>query len=151
MARILVIDDEVCVRTAIRLILEHRGHHVVVAECGQYGVEAIEAFAFDAVIVDICMPGMDGFETISILRQSAPKIPIVAISGYAFRQTSRSTPGFLGMARELGVSCCLCKPFKAGEIIEAVETSIGARAIEGQVVRRAGVAAPDASAVLGRS
>jgi CheY-like chemotaxis protein len=148
MARILVIDDEVCVRAAVRLILEHRGHHVVVAECGQYGVAAIEAFAFDAVVVDICMPGMDGFETISILRQSAPKIPIVAISGYVFRQSSRATPGFLDLARELGVSSCLCKPFKAFEIIEAVETAMGGPA--GERPHRPGVPAPDLSASLGR-
>jgi CheY-like chemotaxis protein len=126
MARILVIDDEVSVRDTIRLILENRGHHVVVAECGRRGLAAIEAYAFDAVIVDIFMPGMDGFETIGILRQSAPKVAIIAISGYAFREVSWPVPDFLKMACELGATCCLLKPFKAWEIIKAVETSCGA-------------------------
>jgi CheY-like chemotaxis protein len=126
MARILVIDDEVCVRNAIRLILAHRGHHVVVAECGQRGVDAIEAYAFDAVIVDIFMPGMDGFQTIRILRQSAPRVAIIAISGYAFREASWPMPDFLKMACDLGATSCLRKPFKAWEIIKAVETSCGA-------------------------
>jgi CheY-like chemotaxis protein len=145
MARILVIDDEVCVRNAIRLILEHRGHHVVVAECGQCGVEAIEAFAFDAVIVDICMPGMDGFQTIKILRQSAPKVAIIAISGYAFREASWPMPDFLKMACDLGATSCLRKPFKAWEIIKAVETSCGAFPIEGEPAGSPRVFPPDYS------
>jgi CheY-like chemotaxis protein len=125
MARILVIDDEVSVRNAIRLILENRGHHVVAAEGGQRGVAAIEAYAFDAVIVDIFMPGMDGFQTIRILRQTAPKIAIIAISGYAFRQASWPVPDFLKMACDLGATYCLRKPFESWEIVKAIETSCG--------------------------
>jgi CheY-like chemotaxis protein len=145
MARILVIDDEVHVRNAIRLILEHRGHRVVVAECGQRGVDAIEAYAFDAMIVDIFMPGMDGFQTIKILHQSAPKVAIIAISGYAFREASWPVPDFLKMACDLGATCCLRKPFKAWEIIKAVETSCGAFPREGEAAGSPGVFSPDCS------
>jgi CheY-like chemotaxis protein len=148
MARILVIDDEVCVRNAIRLILEHRGHHVVVAECGQRGVEAIEAYAFDAMIVDIFMPGMDGFQTIRILRQSAPKVAIIAMSGYAFREASWPVPDFLKMACDLGATSCLRKPFEAWEIIKAVETSCGAFPLEAEAAGSPGVFPPDCSASL---
>jgi CheY-like chemotaxis protein len=125
MARILVVDDEVPVRDAIRSMLERRGHDVVVAECGQRGVEAVEAYTFDAVIVDIFMPGMDGFQSIRMLRRSAPKVAIIAISGYAFREVSWPVPDFFKMACDLGATCCLRKPIKASEIIEAVETSCG--------------------------
>jgi CheY-like chemotaxis protein len=145
MARILVIDDEVCVRNAIRLILEHRGHHVVVAECGQRGVDAIEAYAFDAMIVDIFMPGMDGFQTIKILRQSAPKVAIIAISGYAFREASWPMPDFLKMACDLGATSCLRKPFQAWEIIKAVETSCGVSPREAEPAGSPGVFPPDCS------
>ena len=136
MARILVIDDEVAVRNTIRLILEHRGHYVVVAEGGQRGVDAIEAYAFDAVIVDIFMPGMDGFQTIKILRQSAPKVAIIAVSGYAFRQASWPVPDFLKMECDLGATRCLRKPFKTRELIEVVEMSCGAP-MYGQEIARA--------------
>jgi CheY-like chemotaxis protein len=128
MARILVVDDELHVRHAIQLILEDRGHHVVVAESGSHGVAAIEAYAFDAVIVDIFMPGMDGFETIRILRESAPKAAIIAISGYAFREAGGPVPDFLKMACSLGATCCLRKPLNARDIIRAVEAS-------GEIVR----------------
>jgi CheY-like chemotaxis protein len=145
MARILVIDDEVSVRNTIRLILEHRGHHVVVAEGGQRGVAAIEAYAFDAVIVDIFMPGMDGFQTIRILRQSAPKTAIIAISGYAFRAASWPVPDFLKMACDLGATCCLRKPFKAWEMIKAVETSCGDLTCEQEAAHSPDVFAPGCS------
>jgi CheY-like chemotaxis protein len=140
MARILVIDDEVSVRDALRAMLERRGHNVVIAECGQRGVDAIEAYAFDAVIVDIFMPGMEGFQSIRILRQNAPK---VAISGYAFREVSWPVPDFLKMACDLGATCCLRKPIKAAEIIKAVETSCGTPSSKREAARSPGVFAPD--------
>jgi CheY-like chemotaxis protein len=121
--RILVIDDDGDVRTTIQAVLKNRGFDIVLAECGHSGVAAIEAFAFDAVIVDIFMPDMNGIETIRILRQSAPKVPIIAMSGYVFRQSSSPTPDFLRMALDLGAACCIPKPFKPWEIIKAVEAS----------------------------
>jgi CheY-like chemotaxis protein len=152
MARVLVIDDEVSVRNTIRLILENRGHHVVVAECGRRGIAAIEVYAFDAVIVDIFMPGMDGFETIGILRQSAPKIGIIAISGYAFREVSWPVPDFLKMACGLGATRCLLKPFKAWELIEAVEAACGATGAEGDAAAGGpGARAADCADMLRRA
>jgi CheY-like chemotaxis protein len=150
MARILVIDDEVAVRNTIRLILEHRGHRVVVAEGGQRGVDAIEAFAFDAVLVDIFMPGMDGFQTIKILRQSAPKVAIIAMSGYASRQASLPVPDFLKMACDLGATGCLRKPFKTWELVNAVETSCGAPTCE-EIARASDVFALECARSLSRA
>jgi CheY-like chemotaxis protein len=155
MARILVIDDDVAVRKAVRLILQHKGHRVVVAEGGQRGVEAIEAYAFDAVIVDIFMPGMDGFQTIRCLRRCAPKVAIIAMSGYAFREASWPVPDFLKMACDLGATCSLRKPFKTWEIIRAVETSCADVTIEEELAREIVPLAedfvPDCSASLGQA
>src|SRR5258708_39306083 len=113
-------------------MLEQRGHHVVVDEGGQRGVAAIEAYAFDAVIVDIFMPGMDGFQTIGILRKNAPKVAIIAISGYSFREASWPVPDFLEMACHLGATCCLRKPVRASDVIKAVETACGMPAAEAE-------------------
>jgi CheY-like chemotaxis protein len=121
MARILIVDDEISVRVAIQRMLEFKGHTVVLAECGHSGAVAIEAFAFDAALVDIFMPGMDGLETIRTFRQCAPTLPIIAMSGFAVRQ-SRPLPDFFQKAIELGAACCLCKPFTARELLKAIET-----------------------------
>src|SRR5882672_1037930 len=84
MARILVIDDQPSVSAAIQALLEHHGHTVVVAECGHNAVSAIETFSFDIAMVDIIMPGLDGLDTIKMLRGNTPNVPIIAMSGYAF-------------------------------------------------------------------
>jgi CheY-like chemotaxis protein len=121
MARILVIDDQPSVSAAIRALLEHEGHTVVVAECGHNAVSAIEAFSFDVVMVDIIMPELDGLDTIKILRGNAPNVPIIAMSGYAFHGGS-SDLDFFGVASKLGATCCLQKPFRPRELIDAIET-----------------------------
>jgi CheY-like chemotaxis protein len=121
MARILVVDDEILVRRTIKTILERIGHTVVLAECGHDGATAIEAYAFDIAIVDIFKPGLDGLETIRLFRHSAPKLPIIAISGYAFREVSGPAPDFLRMAVGLGATAYLRKPFTAAELMNAVQ------------------------------
>jgi CheY-like chemotaxis protein len=85
---------------------------------------------------------MDGFQTIKCLRRSAPKVAIIAISGCAFREATWPVPHFLKMTTDLGATCCLRKPFKAWELIKAVETSCAAPPIEAEMMRpAAGLAA----------
>jgi CheY-like chemotaxis protein len=118
MARILVVDDEILVRRTIKAILERIGHTVVLAECGHVGAAAIEAYAFDIAVIDIFKPGMDGLETIRMFRHNAPKLPIIAISGYAFREIGGPAPDFLRMA--VGTAY-LRKPFTAAQLMNAVQ------------------------------
>jgi CheY-like chemotaxis protein len=92
----------------------------VLAERGHDGAEAIEAYAFDLAIVDIFMPGMNGLETIKVFRESAPTLPVIAISGYVFRDASEPAPDFLRMAVDLGAAACLRKPFTGTQLLEAV-------------------------------
>ena len=77
MRRILIVDDDQAVRMAIRVLLEHEGFEVVVAESGRRAIEAVDGAAFDLVIVDIFMPGMDGLETIKAFHRCAPGLPII--------------------------------------------------------------------------
>jgi CheY-like chemotaxis protein len=121
-ARILVVDDDAMIRLAVKSILERQGHTVVLAECGHDGAEAIEAYAFDIAIVDIFMPDMNGLDTIKAFRQSAPTLPIVVMSGYAFRDGNGPAPDFFRMALELGATACLRKPFSPSQLLHAVQT-----------------------------
>ena len=126
MARILVVDDQVSVRGAIQALLESKGHTVVVAESGHKAVSAIEASAFDAVLVDIIMPGLDGLDAIKLFRNAAPAVPVIAMSGYAFHGGS-SDLDFFRMAADLGATCCLQKPFKPRDLVDAIETCLASR------------------------
>lgn len=119
MERILIVDDEKSVRDAISMLLTREGYRVVPAECGHAAVSAIEAFTFDIVIVDIFMPGMDGLETISVLRQDAPNLPIIVISGYDSGSGALG-PDFFREAVERGATCCLRKPFSREQLLDAI-------------------------------
>ena len=123
MARILVVDDDSMIRLVVKSILERQGHSVVLAECGHDGAEAIEAYAFDIAIVDIFMPDMNGIETIKAFRRSAPALPIVVMSGYAFRDSNGPAPDFFRMAIDLGASACLRKPFTPAQLLQACTTA----------------------------
>ena len=120
MERILVVDDEQPVRDTVGLLLRQEGFRVVVAECGHAAVSAIEAFTFDVVIVDIVMPGMNGIETIGILRQDAPGVSIIAMSGYA-AGSGLAEQDFFRSAMERGATCCLHKPFTREQLLDAIE------------------------------
>src|SRR6516162_10048543 len=111
MPRILVVDDDPLVCTAIEVYLERQGFEVTVADGGEAGLLALESRAFDVMLVDIFMPHMRGFESIRIFHERAPTIPLIAMSGYAFASSASPSPDFLRMALELGATCCLRKPF----------------------------------------
>ena len=64
MAKILIIDDEKAIRTALRDILEHEKHKVEEAEDGASGLEKAKKGGFDVVLCDIKMPKMDGKEVL---------------------------------------------------------------------------------------
>src|SRR5690349_13951870 len=110
MLRILVVDDEEPVRDALGLLLKREGYRVVVAEGGHAALSATETFMFDIVIVDIFMPGLDGLQTIEILRRDAPGVPIIVMSGYV-DGSGATGPDLFREAVERGATCCLRKPF----------------------------------------
>ena len=118
MARILVVDDESAVRATIRLLLERAGHNVVVAGDGRKGLAICEAEDFDLVFLDIFMPGMDGLETMRLVHQQHPLMPIIVISGRPV--PSEPGPDFLSMATKLGAVRSLQKPFKPAALLAAV-------------------------------
>jgi CheY-like chemotaxis protein len=118
MARILVVDDDSAVQATIRLLLERAGHSVVVAGDGRKGLAAVDTGDFDLLFLDIFMPGMDGFETMRLVHQQQPQIPIIVISGNLIH--SGSSLDFLTMATRLGAVWSLQKPFKPAELLAAV-------------------------------
>jgi CheY-like chemotaxis protein len=118
LARILIIDDDRAVQATIRLLLERAGHSVVVASDGRNGIAIFQSEEFDLLFLDIFMPGMDGFETMRVVHQQQPRIPIIVISGNPM--PSGSGANFLTMATKLGAVSSLQKPFKPAALLAAV-------------------------------
>src|SRR3982074_2419759 len=79
LAKILIVDDDSAVQATIKLLLERAGHSVVSAS--GTGLTIFESGDFDLLFLDILMPGMDGLETMRLVHQQKPLIPIIVISG----------------------------------------------------------------------
>jgi DNA-binding response OmpR family regulator len=128
MARVLVIDDDKSVCAAIEALLRHQDCVAILAESGSAGARAFEESQFDLVMIDIFMPGMDGLEVIRGFRERAPTVPIVAMSGFRFRNSGTApAPDFLGMATKLGATYCLQKPFGPRQLMAAITACLGER------------------------
>lgn len=120
MAKILIVDDDAAVQMTIRLLLERAGHSVVTAGDGRKGLAMCQVGDFDLLFLDIFMPGMDGFETMRMVRQQHPQLPIIVISGRPISSEADSAPDFLTMATKLGAVSSLQKPFRPAELLAAV-------------------------------
>ena len=113
-------DDDAAVQLTIRLLLQRAGHSVVTADGGRKGLAACLTEDFDLLFLDIFMPGMDGFETMRLVHQHRPQIPIIVISGRPISSEGDAAPDFLTMATKLGAISSLQKPFRPADLLAAV-------------------------------
>jgi two-component system CheB/CheR fusion protein len=112
--RMLIVDDNDDARTTMVALLEIYGHQVAAARDGPTALEKLDESDFDAVLLDIGLPGMDGYEVCRRIRQrSSLRQPIVvALSGYA-------GPSNVARAMEAGFDAHLPKPATPDQIAEA--------------------------------
>jgi len=75
--RVLFVDDEAMIREVMRIELPRMGHEVTVCDGGESAIEAIDASSFDAAIVDLKMPGIDGWQVVDHLRRVSPETQII--------------------------------------------------------------------------
>jgi DNA-binding response OmpR family regulator len=118
MPRILVIDDQPDVRAMISIVLRVHHFEIVEAASGDAGLKAFDESSFDLAIVDIFLQGTNGFDVITMLRERAPGLPIVAISGM-------TTLDFVSEAPDLADVVCLQKPFRPNQLVQAIEAAYG--------------------------
>jgi len=85
---ILVVDDEPGVREALEDILQDEGFIVATARSGEEGLQALQVNRFDAVLLDVWLPGIDGLETLIQLRQRNVDSEVIMISGHGTIETA---------------------------------------------------------------
>jgi CheY-like chemotaxis protein len=119
---VLVVDDEPSVRETLALCLRAAGYQTLCAEDGKAAQQLVNDFSPRAIVTDIFMPVQDGLGLMNWLREQSIAIPVVAISGHV------RTAEFdgLGIARRLGASSILEKPFPAGALAAAVDSALDA-------------------------
>jgi DNA-binding response OmpR family regulator len=118
-ARILVVDDEPDVRTMISIVLRVHRFEIVEAANAAAALKAFEGTSFDAAIVDIFLEGTNGCDLITLMRERASDLAVVAISGM-------TTLDFVSQWPDLADVICLQKPFRPNELMRAIEAARGA-------------------------
>jgi CheY-like chemotaxis protein/two-component sensor histidine kinase len=110
---ILVIDDNVDVREALVGVLKLCGHDVHQAEDGPGGIELAARLRPDAVLVDIGLPGLDGFEVARRLRAGSSTIRLIALTGYG-------RPDYSRRGAEAGFDAFLVKPVTLDAVLQEI-------------------------------
>ena len=119
--RVLVVDDEPDIRTLARLALERvGGHEVVTAESGLEALETAAREPFDAIVLDVMMPGLDGPSTVRKLREqeATRDVPVVMLTAKAQAAERRDLA-------ELDVSGVLAKPFDPMALADELAATLG--------------------------
>ena len=112
--RALVVEDDPAYARLLRLYLEANGYEVLHVECGDAGLEALNDFEPDVVILDVVLPDMDGFEICRRIRQDS-SVPIVMLTNRA--EERHKVQGLM-----LGADDYVTKPFSAPELLARLTT-----------------------------
>jgi two-component system, NtrC family, response regulator AtoC len=115
--RILIVDDEPSLRKVLAAMLRRAGYGVQTAEDGHAAVRALEENAFDLVVSDLRMPGMDGIELLGWCRNRYPGLPVVLI-------TAHGTVDSAVEAIKLGAHDYVTKPFDQDELQAVIKKGL---------------------------
>lgn len=121
MPSVLIVDDDDQIRRLLRSTLEQAGYQVSEGRSGREGLLRYRSAPADVVVMDILMPDKDGLEAIIELRRESPDAKVIAITGGS---TKMNVPDFLDVAKVLGASRTLHKPFPMAEFLAAVEAEL---------------------------
>ncbi len=113
---IMVVDDEQAVLRLLSRTLEPEGYGVVVAADGRSALELLEEHYPDLVILDIMMPGLDGFQVLNLIRQRS-NVPVIML-------TARCEVTALRDALSLGADDYVRKPFRTQELLARIRAKL---------------------------
>ncbi len=113
-SRILIIDDEIHLAKILQFTLKHAGYEVDIAFDGKEGLSKVSSFAPNLIILDLLLPGIDGYEICNILKgdDDLQDIPILILSA---RDIKRE-----GLERPLKADALMGKPFNTEKLLKKI-------------------------------
>ncbi|MDB4968185.1 MAG: two component sigma54 specific fis family transcriptional regulator [Myxococcales bacterium] len=112
--RVLFVDDDPAASRLYKSYLSAEGHEVIIADSGIEAVEAAERSAFDVVVMDLNMPGLDGWMSMSLIKARRPKLPVVVLTGEVGKDLE-------ARAKTAGAAGFLTKPCQPDNLIRALK------------------------------
>jgi OmpR family response regulator RpaB len=113
---ILIVDDEEAVRNLLQRTLQDVGYDVITAANGQEALDKVPQFNVSLVLLDIMMPGLDGFQVLDLIRQQS-SVPVIMLTGRGEVTTLRD-------ALVLGADDYVRKPFRTRELLARIEAKL---------------------------
>ena len=119
---ILIVDDEAMARTLLRLMLVRGGFQVREAEDGSDALQKIGVEPPDLVLLDVMMPGLDGFEVCAALRgaEKTAALPIIMLS-------AKTDPASINKGLQVGATSYLTKPLPPDELLDVIHAALANR------------------------
>ncbi|HWE23428.1 MAG TPA: response regulator transcription factor [Myxococcales bacterium] len=114
MPRVLVIEDDRAIALGVRLNLRREGHEVVLAHDGEAGLTEAQKPEIDLIILDVMLPGRNGYDLLKELRRREVRTPVLML-------TAKGMEGDKILGLKLGADDYLAKPFGLGELLARVE------------------------------
>jgi len=111
--RVLVVEDELKMAALLKQGLEEHEHSVTVVHDGQEALEFASSHAFDVVVLDVMLPGLDGFEVAVRLRKNHQQVPILML-------TARDAVPDIARGLDVGADDYLTKPFAFAELLARI-------------------------------
>jgi len=124
--RVLVVDDETGIREAIRMTLEYEGYRIDEARSGQEGIDKATKVPYDAILLDIKMPVLDGIEVLENLKQQKVPSPVIMVSGHGDIQTAVE-------CTKRGAFDFLEKPLNRDKLLLSVRNAVRTQKLEEEV------------------
>jgi len=123
MAKILVVDDSPTVREMIKGVLEAENHKVIMAEDGLSGLQIAKKEMPDLIILDLMLPGLDGYRVCRMLKfdKNYKDIPIIMF-------TSKSSPEDKKLAQDVGANDFMTKDFDPAKLKEVIASNLAKKA-----------------------
>ncbi|MBN2124812.1 MAG: sigma-54-dependent Fis family transcriptional regulator [Deltaproteobacteria bacterium] len=119
MSTILIIDDDDQLRKSFERLLSEEGYAVESAASGEAGLKAVQSRVPDLVILDMRLPGMNGFETFRAIHDIEPKLPVIIMTAYGTTETAIE-------ATKMGAFDYILKPFDIPDMLGVIEQALDA-------------------------